>query len=191
MRIPTNTFSETLVSQLQQLTARQTDAQHQIATGQRITNPSDDPAATARVLEYQAEKQQIQQFARNNDRAHNISDSSFAALKQLKDISDRAGEIVVLGSGIAGPDALRAYGAEANQMLEQALQFANTKYAGEHLFAGTRSDTPPFTAVRDVSGRVTSVSYTGAADGAKIRTSEGGKISLSQVARRIKISRTS
>ncbi len=177
MRIPNNTFSNTLVAQLQQLTARQSDAQNQIATGQRMTHPSDDPAATARVLEYAAEKQQLQQFSRNNSRATNISESSFAAVKELKDISDRAGEIVVLGSGTAGPDALRAYGAEADQMLEQALQTANTKYAGEHLFGGTKSNSPPFTAVRDASGRITSVSYSGASAGAEIRTSEGAKIS--------------
>ena len=177
MRIPTNSFPDSLVTQLQQLTGRQTDAQREIATGQRIVNPSDDPAAAARVLEYQAEKQQIQQFARNNDRANNISTASFAAVKQLKETSDRAGEIVVLGSGTLGPDALRAYGAEAEQMLEHALQAANTKYAGEHLFGGTKSDTPPFTAVRDVAGHITSVSYAGAASGAEIRTSEGAKIS--------------
>ena len=62
-------------------------------------------------------------------------------------------------------------------MIEQALQTVNTKYGGEHLFGGTKSDVAPFTAVRDVNGKITSVTYTGAANGAEIRISEGAKLS--------------
>jgi flagellar hook-associated protein 3 FlgL len=177
MRVTNNNFSETLVGQLQRLTARQAQLQGQAASGQRFTNASEDPAAAARVLQLQSEKQQIQQFARNNDRAHNITQSSYAAVDQLKNVSTRAGELAVLGTGIIGPDAMRAYGAEADQMIEHALQVANTQYAGEHLFGGTRSDAPPFTATRDAAGKITSVAYTGAAAGAEIRISEGAKLS--------------
>lgn len=177
MRIPNNNFSGTLVSQLQSLTARQTALHNQVATGQRITDPSDDPAAIARVLRLQGEKRGIQQFARNNDRALNVSQSSFSAIEQLKHLSDRAGELAVLGNGTTSPDAFRAYGAETDQMLEQALQTANVKYAGEHLFGGTKSDTAPFTATRDAAGRITAITYVGAASGAEIRISEGAKLS--------------
>jgi flagellar hook-associated protein 3 FlgL len=177
MRIPNYTVSKTLVSRLQDLTARQAQLNQQATTGQRITNPSDDPAAMGRVLNIQAEKQQIQQFASNNGRALNISQSSFAAVEQLKKTSDRLGEIAVLGSGTAGPDALRTYGTEVDGLLEQALQLGNTKHAGEYIFGGTRTDTPPFTATRDANGRILSVSYTGAAAGPEIRISEGGKVS--------------
>lgn len=176
MRVPNFSYSNTLVSQLQSLTARQTMLHNQVATGQRITNPSDDPAATARVLRLQGEKQEIQQFARNNDRALNVSQSSFSTIKQLKTISDRAGELSVLGTGTASPDALSAYGTEAGQMLEQALQTANTQYAGEHLFGGTKTDTAPFTATRDATGKITGVTYNGAANGAQIRVSEGSTV---------------
>ena len=177
MRIPHNSFSGTLVSQLQSLTARQSALQNQAATGQRITDPSDDPAAIARVLRLQGEKREIQQFSRNNDRALNVSQSSFSAVEQLKHVSDRAGELAVLSTGTTSPDAFRAYGAETDQMLEQALQTANTKYSGEHLFGGTKSDTAPFTAARDAAGRITAITYGGAANGAEIRISEGAKLS--------------
>ena len=62
-------------------------------------------------------------------------------------------------------------------MIEQALQTANTKYSGEHLFGGTKSDVAPFAATRDASGRITSISYNGAAAGAEMRVSEGVKLS--------------
>ena len=177
MRIPTNSFSAALVSQLQGLTGKQAMLQNEIATGQRITNPSDDPAAIARVLRFQGEKREIQQFARNHDRAMNVSQSSFAAIKQLKESSDRAGEIAVLGVGTSGTEALAAYAKEADQMIEQALQTANIKYSGEHLFGGTKSDAVPFTATRDAAGKITAITYNGAAAGAEIRISEGAKLS--------------
>jgi flagellar hook-associated protein 3 FlgL len=176
MRVPTNHLSGALVSQLQKLTSQQSVLQKQVATGQRIANPSDDPAAIARVLRLQGERREIQQFARNNDRALNVSQSSFAAIEQMKHQSDRAGEIAVLGTGTTSPDAYRAYAAEMDQMIEQALQTVNTKYGGEHLFGGTKSNTAPFTATRDVNGKITSITYTGAASGAEIRISEGAKI---------------
>ncbi len=177
MRVPTNSFSTTLVSQLQGLTGKQSSLQNQIATGQRITDPSDDPAAIARVLRLQGEKQGIQQFSRNHDRALNVSQSSFAAMQQFKGLSDRAGEIAVLGTGTLGPDALTSYAKEIDQAVEQAFQAGNTQYSGEHLFGGTKSDAPPFVATRDAAGRITSVSYAGAATGAEIRISEGAKVS--------------
>ena len=117
----------------------------QVATGQRIANPSDDPAAFTRVLQLQGEKQQIQQFAKNNNRAHDISQSMFSAIEQFKNLSDRAGELAVLGSGVTITQGW-AYAAEVEQMIEQAVQFGNTRYSGEHLFGGTKSDVPPFPA---------------------------------------------
>lgn len=177
MRVPTSSFSTTLISQLQNLTGKQSTLQNQVATGQRITDPSDDPAAIARVLRLQGEKQQIQQFARNHDRALNVSQSSFSALLQIKGMSDRAGEIGVLGVGTIGPDGMSAYAKETDQAIEQAFQTANSQYSGEYLFGGTKSNSAPFTATRDATGRITSVAYVGAAAGAEIRISEGAKVS--------------
>lgn len=177
MRIPNTPVAQTLVSRLGDLTARQARLHDQATTGQRLTNPNDDPAAMGRVLNIQAEKQQIQQFAKNNARALNISQSSFAAVEQLKKTSDRAGELSVLGTGTSGADAMRAYGTEVEGLLETALQIANTKYTGEHVFGGTKTDTPPFTATRDANGLITGVTYVGAANGPEVRISESGKVS--------------
>ena len=176
MRVPNSSFSGTLVTQLQKLTAKQSMLHDQAATGQRITDPSDDPAAFTRVLQLQGEKQQIQQFAKNNNRAHDISQSSFTAIDQFKNLSDRAGELAVLGSGVTSSQGW-AYAAEVEQMIEQAVQYGNTQYSGEHLFGGTKSDVPPFSATRDVTGKITAVSYTGAAVGAEFRISEGANVS--------------
>jgi flagellar hook-associated protein 3 FlgL len=177
MRVPSSTFSDSVAIQLQKLFARQTILQSQIATGQRITNAADDPTALARVLNLESQQQEIQQFVRNEGRAMQISQASFGGLSGLKTISDRAGELGILGAGVTSSDSYQAYSAELNQMIEEAVQTANTRLGGEYLFGGTKTDTPPFEATRDASGNITSVTYNGAAAGAQIQTSEGTLIS--------------
>ena len=173
MRISNSSISDSLVSRLQKLNSKQTELQAQISSGQRITVASDDPAAMQRVLGLQADRQHVQQWARNGDRALSVSQASFAGVKELKGVSDRAGEIAVLGVSVTSPEGYRAYSSETNALLEQALQSANTRQAGQHLFGGTQTDTPPFTATRDAGGNITAVSYAGTASAAQFQVSDG------------------
>ena len=177
MRIPDLNNSDSLLTNLQRLSSRQSMLQGQVSTGQRITRPSDDPAATGRVLDLQAEKQRIQQYAANSDRGMEISQTTYSAVTSLKTISDRAGELGVLGVSVIDPTASTSYATELNQLIEQGLQTVNSSYAGEHIFAGTKTDTAPFTATRDASGKITGVTYAGSNSAAEFHIGENSKIS--------------
>ena len=176
MRIPNFSQSDSLITQLQKLLGKQTSLQSQISTGQRITKASDDPDAMARVLKLQADQQQVQQWSRNGDRALGVSQASYSALKSLKSASDRAGEIAVLGVGINSGDSYDARASEVDSLIEQAVQTANSRQTGDHLFGGTKTDAPPFTVTRDGSGKITGVTYAGAATAAQIRISDSATI---------------
>lgn len=176
MRITNNTVSESIVRQIQLLGNQQAKLQTQVATGQRIFNPEDDPSAVGRVLNLESEQRRIEQFTRNADRALEISQASFSGLQQLKKVSDRAAEIGTLGSGAITPEAARAYASEVDQLIEQSLQFANTRFRNEYLFAGTAVDTTPFVASRGAGGRVTAVDYAGNTGRASVALSESTEI---------------
>jgi len=176
MRVSSNTLSENIIRQIQQLGTQQTRLQTQVATGQRIFQPEDDPASVGRVLALESEQRENSQYVRNIDRALEVSQISFAGLKNLKVASDRAAEIGVLGAGLMDDDAARAYAAEVDQLIEQTLQVANTKLRNDYIFAGTAIDTPPFTAARNPAGKVTGVTYVGNADQAEIKLSESSSI---------------
>jgi flagellar hook-associated protein 3 FlgL len=163
--------------QLQQLFARQTILQGQVASGQRVTQLSDDPAAASRILALESQKQEMQQFSRNQGHATEISQSVFGSLSALKTISDRAGELGVLGGNSTSSDSYQAYAAEVNQLIEQAIQDGNTRLGTDYLFGGTKTDAPPFDVTRDASGNATAVTYNGAATAAQMQTSEGSLIS--------------
>jgi flagellar hook-associated protein 3 FlgL len=161
MRIATSTISDTIVRQIQKLGTQQSKLQTQVSTNQRIFQPEDDPAAVGRVLNLESETRQITQYTRNADRALQVSQASFAGLTELKKISDRMTEIGTLGTGAISPESFQAYAAEADQLIEQAVQQGNTRFGNDYIFAGTAVDTPPFTVTRDATGQITGVTYAG------------------------------
>ncbi len=179
MRVSTNTVSDTIVRQIQQLGSQQAKLQNEVATGQRISQPEDDPAAVGRVLNLESELRQVAQYGGNTTAALNIAQASASGLQGIKKISDRAGELVTLGTGVLGPDAMNAYATETNQLIEQAVQAANTSYNGTYIYAGTAVSAPPITVQRDANGQITSVSYTGNASQAAIPLSEATSVTPS------------
>lgn len=172
MRVPTNTLSENIIRQIQNLSSQQTKLQTQVATGQRIFQPEDDPTAVGRVLNLESEQREIAQYVNNLDRALEISQASFSALQQIKKASDRAGEIAVLGAGAQSSEATAAFAQEVDQLIEQTLQVANTKLRKDYVFAGTAVDAAPFTVTRNGAGQVTAATYAGNSSRAAIQVSE-------------------
>jgi flagellar hook-associated protein 3 FlgL len=177
MRIATNSASEAVLTQLTKLSQRQALLQTQAATGQRIFQPEDDPAAVGRILGLETERRQIVQFQSNATRALEISQSSYAGINEMKKISDRAGELVTLGAGASSPDAFKAYAKEVNQLIEQAVQIGNTKFRNDYLFSGTAVTTQPYDdSNRDASGNLLSVSYAGNTTQGTVQLSENSSI---------------
>lgn len=177
MRIASNTIQDDIVRQIQRLNTQSAKLQGQVASGQRISQVADDPAAAARVLDRQSELRRVDQFTRNADRALEVSAASFAGLREIKEISDRASELATLGQGIASPEAMGAYAAEVDQLIEQLMQLGNSKLGNDHLFAGAAVDTEPFTATRDAQNRVTAAAYAGDATQVAIPLSETASVS--------------
>jgi flagellar hook-associated protein 3 FlgL len=176
MRIASNTVSDGIVRQIQHLGTQQARLQTQVATGLRISQPEDDPAAVGRVLNLESERRQLEQFGLNARRALEVSQASFSGLQGMIKISARAGELATLGTGLLGADAMKAYGTEVDQLIEQALQAGNTRFNGDYIYAGTAVDAPPFEATRDTNGKITSVAYMGNAATASIPLSEASAI---------------
>lgn len=177
MRVPTRSISESAIAELQKLGTQQAQLQKQIATNQRIFLPSDDPAAMGRMLSIDNEQNQIAQFKRNIGVAANVAQASYAGLKGLHDLSSRAGELATLGAGVLSPEAAAAYGAEIDQLLEQAVQLGNTRFGSDYLFSGNALDTAPFAVTRDGADRITAANYAGDAATASIRLSETATVS--------------
>ena len=108
MRVTGNTFTDSLVNQLNLLTARQYRLQNQAATGQRIHAPEDDPAGMQQALNLQAEAGKVTQYTQNISTLQTRANASYSVIEQLKSITDRIGEITTQADGTASPQALQA-----------------------------------------------------------------------------------
>lgn len=161
MRVTSNTFPSTLSSQLNLIANRQNKLQSQAATGQRIENASDDPVGMRRVLDLQAESKSIGQYERNIARHRELAGATFAGMKGLKGVLDRATEIATKAVAVNSPQELTIYAGEITELVKQAVQLVNAKNRGDYVFAGTKSDTKPFEMTLDPNGVVTGVSYAG------------------------------
>lgn len=178
MRVTDTEYNRNMLMRLQTLQERQSKLQTQVATGQRVQKPGDDPRAMGRILHLQTEQRENEQFKRNINRGNEIADVSFDNFRSLQDISTRAGEIAILSGGPTASDARAAYAEEVDQLLEQALMTGNVRHRGEHLFAGQNTDTPPFEATRDpVTGEITAITNTAVNDGSRFEISDGSFVS--------------
>ena len=106
MRLSTANTSDNVLAQLQRLSLQQADLQNKISTGQRVFQPGDDPAAVGRIVTAQSEERALHQIQRNASAALEYSKTSYSGLAQFKTISDRAGELSVLGAGANGAQAM-------------------------------------------------------------------------------------
>lgn len=177
MRVTTNTFPNTLLNQLGDLTRRQSKLQDQAATGQLVRFPDDDPSAMRRILDMQDESKSVGQYRDNILTLKEASSTAYAPIKALKTISDRAGEIAVLTDDLKSPTELQSFANEISQLIQQAVELANVKHRGGYLFSGTSNDQKAFNLTTDANGFVTSVTYGGNDKIASSEVAEGVTLS--------------
>jgi flagellar hook-associated protein 3 FlgL len=153
MRI-TNHFATEQAIRTFGATREQLDAAlQQVSTGRRITTASDDPMGARLLMQYGSETRSVEQMQRTIDAASARLGAEETGLNQLNDILIRARELAVAqASDTSNPTTRQAVAAEANQLLAQAVQIANTQHDRQYLFGGRAASTAPFTI--DITGPV-------------------------------------
>lgn len=177
MRITSTHFADNLQLQLQRIMQRQSQVQNQMATGQRIVSPSDDPLAAQQAMALQAQSRTLEQYETNAHSQKELAAATFSVIRALQKISDRAQEIATSADGLKSPDELKLYAVEIGQLIKQAVQVANTKHGDTYLLSGTRSDAPAFSVVTDANGNITDVNFDGNTDVPEVEVGFGQLVS--------------
>jgi flagellar hook-associated protein 3 FlgL len=150
-----------MIQQINALSTQQANLQTEVSTGQKITNPEDNPSGFNTALTYENDLSQLQQYGSNASTALTTAQASYTGLESLSTISNRAGELATLGTGTLGTSAMQSYGTETDQLIQQAVQAANSSFNGAYLYGGTADGSPPYTVTTDSSGEITGVTYVG------------------------------
>jgi flagellar hook-associated protein 3 FlgL len=130
-----------------------------------------------RVMRLRSEKMALQQYSQNVDKLTGLAQASFASLSRMKTLSDRSGELAASASGIASEAERKAYATELNEMIKSAIEQVNTKFNGDYIFSGQKTDASSFTAA-GTAAKPTAVTFdnTGG-DTTKVRVSDTLEIS--------------
>jgi flagellar hook-associated protein 3 FlgL len=115
--------------------------QNQLATGKKISLPSDDPIVASRALKLRTDVAEIQQYKRNVDDANSWMDITETTLGQMGDVMHRVRELAVqAGNETNTPEDLDKIKQEMGQLKVQMVHLANTTYAGRYIFSGFKTD---------------------------------------------------
>jgi flagellar hook-associated protein 3 FlgL len=164
MRVATDSYTNTMLSEFNLLKQQQINLQNQVTTGLSVQAPSDNPEAMQTTLGDLASQATEQQYTSNISTAQAQANSVYGVLQSLQTITSQANTLVTeAGNGTNSQTTLNNYASQVNVLIQQALELVNTKdpATGQYLFGGTSSGQPPFTAATDANGNVTGVTYQG------------------------------
>ena len=135
--------------------------QQQISTGIRLTRPSDDPAASSRVLELEQSVSLQQQYQVNISLASSRLGQEESIFMAIDNVVFRLKELAIQGnSGAIDATASRAIGVEVEEKFKELLGLANSRDVhGDYLFSGYQDNIQPFNEV--LTGSISHVVYNG------------------------------
>lgn len=186
MRVTNQMLSQTFLYDLNNNLTNMQGLQQQMASGQLINKPSDDPLGTSRVMQINT------QIAQNKQYNSNISDTTDwlnvtdTSLGQANSVFQRLNELLVsAGNATYGSDQYNAIKDEVNQNISNLSQILNQSYDGKYIFGGNRGTDKPTVSVDNVNGtKNTQIYYTDAsgnalknADGTPMTTTTNSEIS--------------
>lgn len=154
MRVTDRMNYDQVTRNLQKNRTEMGDLQNQAATQKRVTKPSDDPIASARVLALRTDDRSYQQFIKNMHHARSFLEATDTTLNEMGDVLMRLKELAIQQASDAGAssETRRVVAEEVQQSFNQLVQIGNRKLGERYLFGGQRTTSMPFTPQGDYQG---------------------------------------
>jgi flagellar hook-associated protein 3 FlgL len=156
----------------------------QASSGLRVSQPSDDPAAYASIVQRDAQIATVQARSTAATTAAGDLDLAGGVLNQATTIFEKLRSLAVQASnGTQSAESRANTGSQVDSLRQQLLALANTQGASGYLFGGTKSTTAPFDSAGNYQGNggVTHVEVADGvlavsnASGSQAFTSAGGR----------------
>ncbi len=180
MRVTERFRTDELLRNLQAHAWRLSRAYEKLSTQHEIIRPSDDPTGAARIMRLTAHLQSLEQTNESVMTAQSFLTFATDAMERAADTVTRARVLAVQAANGTFSDSERqAIATEVNQLLESLVQMGNEMTEGRYLFSGTKTDTAPFSVVRDADGDIESISYDGSASPLQFPLGRGRQVPVS------------
>jgi flagellar hook-associated protein 3 FlgL len=145
MRVNPNISSD-ILADMQQSQSTLNTALEEVATGKRVTKPSDDPESSSEMVQNTIETANVDQYTKNVSGELSMVQTADSALSSVVSSLTQA---VSLGTqaanGTQNSTDLSSIATEVQGILTSVVGQANTSYSGVYLFGGTETSTVPYT----------------------------------------------
>jgi flagellar hook-associated protein 3 FlgL len=145
IRVTQNMLNSNMLRNLHKSMRNMDKLQQQLASGKKVSRPSDDPVIATRGMFYRSSLMENEQYQRNVDEAQSWMDLTDKSLDEVGNVLKRVQELLVYsGDGGLSPDDLKTIGAEVTELKNHLGTLANQQINGKYIFAGTETDKPPY-----------------------------------------------
>ncbi|MCX6499552.1 MAG: flagellar hook-associated protein FlgL [Arthrobacter sp.] len=145
-RVTNLTMSANAQRTLQFQQAKLADLQDKASSLNKISRPSDDPAATAQSLATRSLQAANAQYGRNIDDGNTWLTAADSALAQATNVMQRVKDLTVqAGNGSLNQSGKDAIANELDALNTDLLSIANSKHLGRNIFAGNSDADPIYT----------------------------------------------
>ena len=144
-RITHTMLQRNVLADLNAVSNRLSATQSKIASNKEISKPSDDPYGTTQAMALRQTLAATQQYQRNAQDAAGWQDATETALDEITQDVQRVRNLLVQGaSDSTDAKSRESLATEIEQLIQSIKQNANAEYRGSYLFAGSKTDEPPY-----------------------------------------------
>ena len=175
MRVNPN-YANDILNSIWQTQQQEQTATEQLATGKRVNMPSDDPTAAGEDVENQARQSQVDQYLSSTTDLEGLLQTGDSTLSSVVSALNQAVSLGTEGANAGMSSSnLQAIAQQVQGIQSQMLQLANTSYQGNYIFAGTKTNTVPYT----VNGALADgVQYNGNTEQNSVEIAEGRSVQV-------------
>ncbi|MCL1985565.1 MAG: hypothetical protein FWG59_03875, partial [Betaproteobacteria bacterium] len=141
MRIAQRTIYNNMLNNMQSTLGAYMESNIQASSQKKVNRPSDDPAGTARIMNYRASLEMNKQQSNNVDTATGWLNLGDDTLMQVSTVITRLKELAEQAStGTYTPENRLQISYEIRAQFNQLINLANTKFEDQHIFGGQKYD---------------------------------------------------
>ncbi len=166
MRITQQLMTDNAIKYMNENLNRLYDLQERAASGKEFQRPSDSPSGFVASFNLRSTLSASTAYLDTIANTDSWMTTTDFSLNQAVQLAKRAITLTQQGAtDTVGDDQRSAYAAELDIILQQVVNVANSTHEGKYIFAGFKTQNPPFTLVdSDSDGKYDSVSNTGGID---------------------------
>ncbi len=144
-RITDNMLNGTTLDDINSSLAKLERSSNELSSGRKILEPSDDPYGASRSIDLQSQLDGLTSYTASVNDGISWTQAASGSMANMGQALQKVRQLLIsAGSSTESQADLSNIATEVSQLTEAIKQAANTQYAGQYVFSGTLTSTPPY-----------------------------------------------